>query len=170
MREQPTVDAEAKPEDRMIVEHDLAEELAQEIDISLCEACGLLRMKGPDSQMRDNDDDLPRDVVAALISQVRQDIGRLQHEHRESFQTIERAHREASLEIQRRLDTEAGEIQRRLDTVCVDVTALKLARAQADGKSDGVKMVLGIIITLSTMLGGAIAWAVSHIPGLGGRQ
>ena len=159
MREQPTVDAEAKPEDRMIVEHDLAEELAQEIDISLCEACGLLRMKGPDSQMRDNDDDLPRDVVAALISQVRQDIGRLQHEHRESFQTIERVNREAY-----------GEIQRRLDVVCADVTVLKLARAQADGKSDGVKMVLGIIITLSTMLGGAIAWAVSHIPGLGGRQ
>ena len=150
-REQPP----ALPEDDVIVEHSATETIAHEIDISLCDACGLLRMKGPGHEMTD---DLPRDVVAALISQVRQDIGRLTQEHRESFQTIERNNRDS-----------AQILQRQLDTVCSDVTTLKLAKEHADGKSDGIKMVLSIIITLSTMLGGAVVWIVSHIPWTGNK-
>ncbi len=124
----------------MIVAHSVTEEIAREIDISLCDACGLLRMKGSGGKM--NDDDLPRDVVAAYITQVRQDISRLTTEHRLSFEAIDR----------------------RLDTMTRELEVLKLAKAVSEGKSDGIKMVLGIIITLSTLLGGAVAWAVSHIP------
>jgi ABC-type transporter Mla subunit MlaD len=122
----------------VIVHHQTVDEIAAKIDFSLCDACGLLRLRDQDTM----EDDLPRDVVAALIAQVRQDIGRLTQEHRHAVSTIEE----------------------RVDEISKELRTLQRASDTADGQKQGVRLTLGVIVTLSTLLGGFIAWVLSHIP------
>jgi hypothetical protein len=122
--------------DVVIVEHSDLEYLHEKADHSLCTICGLLRMA--DDEM----DDTPRDVVTALISQVRQDIGRINQEHRDAFQTIDR----------------------RLIAICEDVDQLKLDQREAMGKRAGAKDVIGYLIALAGMTGAAVAWIIAHLP------
>ncbi len=131
----------------MIIERPTSDALSEHIDISLCDACGLLRM-GTGAM-----EEIPRDVVAALITQARQDIGRLAQEHREAAQTIDK-----------RLDTIAGSMDHRFTAIYHDIQKLQSTDDEARGRKAGAKDVIGYVIVLSGLIGGLIAWIFSHLP------
>lgn len=121
----------------MIVEHPMIGYLHEKVDHRLCDVCNLVRTA--DREM----DDTPRlEVVVSLLSHVREDIGRINQEHRDAFHSVDQ----------------------RLTIICDDIEELKMARATAAGRSDGIRGVLGIIVTLATLLGGVVAWLIAHLP------
>ncbi len=124
----------------MIVKSSPIDELASRIDISLCDACGALRMSDRDDLDEGQLENFRRnDATAVLISTVRRDIGELARVVREGFATI---------------DDRARKIEER-------IRLLELKDAIDTGKIDGVKMTMVVIATLASLLGGLVGWVVS---------
>ena len=115
------------------------DDIASRIDFGLCDACGDIRMR---DTLHDDDDRLPGAVIAERLGQVRQDIGELVTENRNSF----------------------AELDRRLQSVCEQVRNIQMERATEKGMMSGVKLTMGVIITMSTLLGSALTWIFSHLP------